>query len=999
MTYRGMRGGNLRARLLAGCALSGALAVLDQGINPAWAMGGPAVPVGCVAPSDGSFGADCSGDLSTGVPFVVTFPLDPEFKLKIFDVKGDIAPEELPGILTFYADGDVIIDSDLGNNRIVTRNGLPGIWAQGRNVWINHKGDIEASGYGSFGILALAQYCGCEEDPLDPPGLAASKPALYETLTLVSNANITAGSHGAAIFAMAGSGASVTSTGDIRAGYRSSGIIAVSGGPGSMYGYYSLGDVSVVSNGNITLDDHGPHDGVGGLPDLEEFSPPWDAGILAFNAGMGSVKVISNGNITTNGNDRHGILALADGFDPDQMVEVNSTGNIDTTGDGSSGIFAGAIYADVSVASKGNITTRGQFADGIHAESQFSGAVSVTSDGNIDASGNGAYGIFVAGYSNLSVTINGGTVSGGSGDGGSVAFFAGLNNTLVNRGTITGGRSGWAVEGDTLGSETIENYGTISGNVELALDPDEDWSGVRTKKAAPRYETVTTDSFRNRAGATFNSGEFVQLGNAGLLLNEGTINPGGAGVVATTNLDGRLQQTRSGVLRIDIDGNKADHVIISTPIAAAVASANLSGKITPTLVSFDASSATQRFTIISANAEIIDAGVSATDTALVDYDLLYPNANEVVLSLHADFSGTGLSPNQGALVSYLGRLIGSTGAQQFDDVFLAFLSAPDTDSVAQLADQMLTGAGNSALSALFVSEAFANAMRSCAVAGGSYSQLRETSCVWAKPFAREFSQNAGVDRADIDSNTTGFAGGAQVQVSEKVFAGAGFSIEESNAAVNVTSRHDGTWWQFGGVLKYVDGPLKVSASVNGGQGGVDMTRQAGLGAAATADSGTDVSFVTNLARLAYSFGETGFYITPMVDIGATYVQMDGFTESGAGIFNLAVASSDQWVVFGGPAVEIGATIAQSGFEVRPYIKAGVTFLSEDSFDIEARFASASPGIAPFRVTSNFDDTFATLDAGVQLFSTDGLNLRLNYQGKFGEDSHENGVDAKLSINY
>ena len=998
MTYRGMRGGNLRARLLAGCALSGALAVLDQGINPTWAMGGPAVPVGCVAPSDGSFGADCSGDLSTGVPFIVTFPLDPEFKLKIFDVKGEIAPKELPGILTFYPDGDVMINSDLGNNRIVTRNGIPGILAQGRNVWINHKGDIEASGYGSFGILALAQDCGCEEDPLGPPGVPASKPALYETLTLVSSANITAGSHGAAIFAMAGSGASVTSTGDIRAGYRSSGIIAVSGGPDSMFGYFSLGDVSVVSNGNINLDDHGPRDGVG-LPDLEDFSPPWDAGILAFNGAMGSVKVISHGNITTDGNDRHGILALADGFSPDETVEVNSTGNIDTTGAGSSGIFAGSIYADVSVASKGNITTRGQFADGIHAESQFGGGVSVTSDGNIDASGNGSYGIFVAGYSDLSVTINSATVSGGSGDGGSVAFFAGLNNTLVNRGTITGGRSGWAVEGDTLGAETVDNHGIISGNVELALDPDEDWSGVRAKKAAPHSETVTTDSFRNRAGAAFNSGEFVQLGNAGLLLNEGTINPGGAGVVATTNLDGRLQQTRSGVLRIDIDGNKADHVIISTPIAAAVASANLSGKITPALVSFDASSATQRFTIISANAEIIDAGVSVTDTALVDYDLLYPNANEVVLSLHADFSGTGLTPNQNSLVSYLGRLIGSPSAQQFEDIFVAFLSAPDQESVAQLANQMLTSAGNSALTAMFVSEAFANAMRSCAVAGGSHSQLRETSCVWAKPFAREFSQNAGVGRADIDGNTAGFAGGAQVQVNEKVFAGAGFSIEESNSAVDVTSRQDGTWWQFGGVLKYVDGPLKLSASVNGGQGDLDMTRQAGIGASVAAESGTDISFVTNLARLAYSFGETGFYVTPMVDMGATYLQMDGFTESGAGIFNLAVASSDQWIFFGGPAVEIGATIAQADFELRPYIKAGVTFLSEDSFDIEARFAAASPGVAPFRVTSNFDDTFATLDAGVQLFSTDGLNLRLSYQGKFGEDSHVNGVDAKLSINY
>lgn len=992
-------GATLRAALLSGCAL----VVLGSQIHPALAMGGTPVPVGCVVADGADNVLSCSGDLSAGVPFaaLAALPGLPPIIMNVFDITKDITPTDVPGIALVFAGGDVILNSDLGSHRIVTRNSLPGILAQGRNVSIKHKGDIVASGYGSYGIMAMAEYCDCEEeeeDPFSAPGVPASKPALSEVVTLVSNANITVDSLGAGILAAGGAGVSVVSTGNIRAGYRSNGILAISGGAGSEFGAFSIGGTTVVSTGNITLDNRGPRGGEG-IPDLGEFSPPFQAGIFAANGGMSSVKVISKGDITTEGSLRHGIFATAEGFSPDETVDVNSTGDITTAGTGSSGIFARSTFADVMVESRGNISTRGRFADGIHGESDFGGKVSIISDGDIDASGDGAYGIYAAGYSDISVTVNGGTVSGGSGDGGGIAFFAGGNNKLINRGTITGGKSGWAVEGDTLGSETVENYGTISGNVELNLEPSDDWSGAQfVTKAA--QDIVTTDAFNNRAGATFNSGEFVQLGNAGLLLNQGTLNPGGAGEAATTNLDGRLEQTRSGVLGIDIDKTKADRIDIftSAPLAAAIATATLSGKVVPNLMSFDTSSARQQFTIISATGEVVDDGLTVTDTALVDYELLYPNANEVVLSLQADFSGTGLSPNQAALVTYLGRLLGSDGAGKFDDLFIAFLSAPDPESVAQLANQMLTGAGNSALSAMFVGEAFGNAMRSCAVAGGEYSQLRETSCLWAKPFAREFSQSGGTDRADIDSNSAGFAGGIQTQLSEKVFVGGGFSIEQTNAALDFTSRQEGTWWQFGGVLKYVDGPLKLSASVNGGQGDLDLTRQAGL-VPVTAESGTDVTFVTNLARLAYSFGEMGFYVTPMLDGGATYVEMGGFTETGAGLFNLAVSSSDQWIFFGGPAVEIGATIAQGGFELRPYIKAGVTFLSEDSFDIEARFAVASTAVAPFRVTSNFDDTFATLDAGVQLFSTDGLNLRLNYQGKFGEDSHENGVDAKLSINY
>lgn len=988
----------LRAALMAGCALG----ILGASHNSALAMGGTPVPVGCVVADGADNVLNCSGNLSAGVVFgaIGAIPGLPPIFMNVFDVTTDISPVKAPGIALSFVGGDVFINSDLGSRRIVTRNSLPGIYAAGRNVTINHKGDIVAEGFAAFGILAQAQDCGCLIEDFDfAPDSPSSKPAVFEVVDIISKANITVDSFGAGILAAGGQGVSVTSTGNIRAGYRSNGIVALNGGIGSQFGVFAPGDVTVVSTGNITLDNRGPR-AASGMPDSKgfgDFAFPVQAGIFAINAGMGSVNVISKGNIATAGDDRTGIFADSGGFGLDETVKVNSTGNISTTGKASFGIFGSSLYSDVSIDSKGDITTRGAFADGINGQSSIGGKVNITSNGNIDATGDGAFGIFAAGYNDLSVTILGGTVSGGSGDGSSVGFFAGARNTLVNHGTITAGKSGWAVEGDTLGSDTIENFGTISGSVEMNLEPSEDWSGVQVTKAAKPI--VTTDAFNNRAGATFNSGEFVELGNAGLLRNEGTLNPGGAGVAAETYLDGRLQQTRTGVLGIDIDGKFADYIDIDPTTSTSLPLVVLAGKVVPNIVSFDTSSARQQFQIIWTSGVVVDEGLTVADTAVVDYELLYPNINEVVLSLEVDFSGTGLTPNQTALVSYLGRLIGSDGAQQFEDIFLAYLAAPDRESVAQLANQMLTGAGNSALTAMFVGEAFGNAMRSCAVAGGEYSQQRETSCLWAKPFAREFSQSAAVDRANIDSNTAGFAGGIQTQLSEKVFAGGGFSIEETNAALDFTSRQEGTWWQFGGVVKYVDGPLKLSASVNGGQGDLDMTRRAGILPGITAESGTDVTFVTNLARLAYSFGESGFYVTPMLDAGATYVEMGGFTETGAGVLNLAVSSSDQWIFFGGPAVEIGATIGQGGFQFRPYIKAGVTFLNEDSFDVEARFAGASAAVVPFRVASNFDDTFATLDAGMQLFSTEGLNLRLNYQGRFGEDSHENGVDAKLSINY
>ena len=356
----------------------------------------------------------------------------------------------------------------------------------------------------------------------------------------------------------------------------------------------------------------------------------------------------------------------------------------------------------------------------------------------------------------------------------------------------------------------------------------------------------------------------------------------------------------------------------------------------------------------------------------------------------------GVSSNTSALVQSLARLSDRDPGGSFEHAYLALLNASDVTALEKVGQQFSSAAGSNALTAFLSGAAFANGLRSCPVADGPYGQQRETSCIWATPNAREFHQSNGENRDGIDSNTTGLMGGLQAQGAENIWAGAGFSVEEQSASANHLSSFDTTWWQVGGVAKWASGPWKLSASVSAGQGDADISRTTGLGLTATATSSTDVTLVTSLARLSYSFGATGFYVTPTIDMGATWVRMGGFTEQGAGLFNLAVSSSDQWVFSASPAIEIGATLPANGGALRPFVKAGISFLSEDAFSVDARFASAP---STFAIASAYDDVFATLDAGLQLFSADGINLKLGYEGRFGANSRENGVDAKLSINY
>jgi uncharacterized protein with beta-barrel porin domain len=725
------------------------------------------------------------------------------------------------------------------------------------------------------------------------------------------------------------------------------------------------GEISIDASGNIAVGNVG-------------------AGIFA-NTRQGTIAISHVGNIMA-GEQSSGIYAVID-QDGDGQISIASRGNITLTGSrdasplGPAAGIAAFGYGDITINSTGDITTTGEARHGIFATTE-PGNVSITSAGNIAVDGFNASGIYVNGGGHNTVLISSGKIS--SNDSTAAAIFFESNdfglNTLENHGTIAGQEHGYAVFATGAAPTSIQNYGTITGNINLTPD-----GGDSSNDA---------NIFNNMQGALFNSGENVELDGSGTLNNRGTISPGGSGVVATTTIGGNFAQTRTGLLAADIDprSGASDSIVVRGAAA-------LSGAVLPRLLSLKFSSLEFASTILSASA-VANNGLTVSDTALVDYSLLYPNATDVVLAMHVSFDAPGLTPNQSSILDYFGR--GAAGDDpEIQTILLALLNAPNTAAVAAITDQLYSNAAGSAVSsALQFGDALAASLRSCPVADGTYGNLREASCLWAKPTYRQFSQDKGTDRAQIADDTSGISGGFQTALSENIWGGLGFSLEESNTHVDHRTRVDGTWWQLGGAAKWTQGPWKLSGSLSGGQADLDTVRSINIpGLSAIASSGTDTGFVTGLARLAYAFGDNSFYVTPMLNMGFTFVDIDGFTESGAGALNLEVASASETIFSAGPAVEIGATITAESLTFRPYAKFGLSFLSGDNIATVARFASAPETIAPFTTQTRFDDVSADISAGVQWFSTSGINLRLNYDGRFGDYSEQHGVDAKLTVNY
>ena len=330
----------------------------------------------------------------------------------------------------------------------------------------------------------------------------------------------------------------------------------------------------------------------------------------------------------------------------------------------------------MTVTHTGRIHTTGAASHGIFAQSaggkDFGGKVDVTIEGDILATGEDSTGIFAQsrgdkGAGDISIDIVSGVVQGGFGAGSGVLFSNGAANTLTNRGTVTtmGGVSGTAIGGNT-GGETVRNFGIVTGSVDLGAGGN---------------------AFRNEAGATFLPGAKILLGGGNTFTNDGTLSPGGGGVLQTTALTGDLAQSGSGALLVDLDlkGDKADRIVLN-------GTADMAGRLTVNLMDPGwIPSGTHRYAILSGTDTVADSGLSLVyqPSAVIDYKLSF-TGKDLDLDATVDFASLsrGLTGNQAAIGEAINAIQRTGGTEAFAPVVAKLVGMTTLKDLASAYDQL-----------------------------------------------------------------------------------------------------------------------------------------------------------------------------------------------------------------------------------------------------------------------------------------------------------------------
>ena len=758
--------------------------------------------------------------------------------------------------------------------------------------------------------------------------------------------------------------------------------VTVAGGNG-IYAYYSGTDVNITATGTVTT-------GRG-------------TGIRAYTHGSGAVTI--NAVNVTSASRGEGIFAYSDNG---TTMSITATGTVSGDSYGIKALNSGSSGALTINA----VNVTGTKDDGIQATSSAGASITVT--GTVTGGKNG---IRLGSTGTNTITIAAGASVIGVNNAIDTSYNATGSADTIN---LSGSINGNAVFGkgdDVLNLFDTASFGTSTFSIDGGDDNDtialqgagnSTFDGAKhsnfevLQKTGAGTSTLTgTHNFSTSASFTAGTVELVGNLTSPTVTNGAILRVGGTGNTAsgTGTITGNFTQTAAGSLAVDVnaDANTTDALTVT-------GTADLAGTVVPTVTG--TLTGTESFTILSAAGGATNSGLTVVDTVGFDFELLFVG-NDVKLTVEdikkvADVLVTLSNTNQKNVAAYFDSLKGSgTASTAITDLITSLLALPDQASLQAALDKLvpsqLTGQVDTNVLANLT---FANSMMSCGVSEGAFAIVREGECKWAKVTGRYKHQDATASALEYTERAGGIAGGAQFALGGEMRLGLALDYEKSETSIKGLAKADTESAQGGIVLKNRWAGTSLAAAFSGGFAKTDASRLISVPTfTGVAKSEQDLRFAGLKLRASQLWSMGDWYLRPQVDLNATYVHVGGYTETGAGALNLVIDGRSETIYSASPALEIGSEFRMDDTLVRPWVRAGATLFDDTSSTVLARFAGTPAGLGTLSFTSKSDKAFFDLSTGVNFLWDSGVELRLNYDGRFSKNSQEHSGGVKLGFKF
>ena len=725
-----------------------------------------------------------------------------------------------------------------------------------------------------------------------------------------------------------------------------------------------------------------------------------------FGGGNGGAVTVSAGSIATSGVGSHGVVAQSIGgggglfsnygtgqtpaltttmlvpgslrsYGNGGAVSVSTSADIIVSGAGAYGVLAQSIGGGGGLLALNGVVYAGSTSG--PSSPYLGGAVTVTAQRAVTASGNNGIGIFAqsdgpGGGGDISINVGArspGFISGGSGEQGAGIVLAGGRNNLV---TVGQGSWVWAASGTAIRQVgphpvNVANYGTVYGNTWL-----------------------------NGGGYTtgYQVGGSPPPANAGTLTNFAVIAPmpGQRSVI-----DGHLVQTASGRIapHLDFSHSRSGSYLVT-------GDASLAGSVQPTL----ATAMPNIFLPVLQVGGTATGSLAAPDSPLFSYTLreTAQTYDIAITGAHFDAPRFGLTSHQAGLANALQNMF-FQGKPQLG-AFYAGLDSVAGQGAAPYRSA-LAGLGPRSAMTLF-SHASANATRiadasmSCPKFGGvgvgAQAFLTEGECAYVTTRGQRTTLSGDLDRSRASLDSAAWQIGGQGRIGEGLLLGGSLAYQADWFSGRDGVSAQGSSLQGAVTLKYQAGSWLLTGALFGSFGEYDVKRRVmapTLAAIAGADAGFHAAGMR--ARIAYTLGGESFYVRPYLNLDLVHARNGSFAESGIGELGLRFDGGSYNTAILTPAIEFGSRLdLANGMVLRSFVSAGLSLRSNDTWKGAAGFNGDFSGQS-FALSAPIDRVAARATAGLQLFRSEFVDVRLQYDGEYGSEASKHGATASLAYRF
>jgi outer membrane autotransporter protein len=630
------------------------------------------------------------------------------------------------------------------------------------------------------------------------------------------------------------------------------------------------------------------------------------------------------------------------------------------------------------------------------------GAVTINVSGTVSALSGTTKAIDLSGMTNGNTIRNDGTISG------SVTLGNGTNTFSSNGGTTNG-----AITGGTGGDTVTLTNATVNGNMAGGSGTDIlNINGTQTFTTGGTigaFETINFNTNTNINNTVTGATSSViaddktvtvnAAANLGAVTNSGTLTIGAGSEVNA------LTYTSTGTLGINVGSSN------TTDVGQLI----LSGGDLATGTSVTINMVSSAGYIASGTQYIIATGtgtqgvasLTTAATGVYRFSTAVSNTNDLALTVGRVSTSSVVTGETNQTVANILDNLGAGATGQLatvQGVIGSQSTATGVQNVLESLTPSIDGAGVASVNfAVDAGNQISNRLAS--VRGNGYGvatgDAMAANHMWAQGFGSTVTQDDKDGARGYDADSAGASIGMDTDtlidgVTTGVAVTYGNSTVDSNASGGASTDID----TYAATLygsRVLDNGIFVSGQAGVGYNKYDMERTiSGVG---TTKGDTDGLQGTAKVETGRDFAFGGATLTPLASLQYTYLDMDSYTETGAGGASLNVDPDAMSTVDAGIGGEASYAIALSdGGTLKPSVRAKYVYrMGDDSMATTSQFIGGGAAFNSNGVEG--DKSSVNLGAGLLLTTVAGTDLSLNYDADIRSNltGHTGQVKARWAF--